>query len=380
VHVLFTSSMQSIVSNFRIDQMMRYSLFVPRLYNLCRSLGFEAGNIMPSRAFCSDENQGFPIILIAKHFGAFPFNHGRVGGIVATDRHGPHANHGKDMVIIQASHVGYDPEFNRFGQYRRLQSGDNIKTDTCGKIALVLQWYLDEYRFAQQNIYLGCENNIRTIKFDKQLLNGQRTEGLFPDIDNMVKMEHGKRKIIHSLSTSQVYQVSDELNKTIEDSIWPKQGYVTIGELLSPEMFVFKRLFDSDIEGQNHLENNLLSSMPWIVTSVWPILVAAQVNVQFEFDRTFRSIAKAQEYRGKRLLYISCLNIDISPQEGQLFPLTKCIPWAAYIQNIDGTTATLEQSEIIEQLMAQSTDNADQIDLEIAIQQMIDATEVKVII
>jgi hypothetical protein len=117
--------MQSMACDFHIDQMMRYSLFVPRLYNLCRSLGFEAGNIMPSRAFCSDENQGFPIILIAKHFGAFPFNHGRVGGILATDRHGPHADHGKDMVIIQASHVGYDPETEEFGSYCRLQTADS---------------------------------------------------------------------------------------------------------------------------------------------------------------------------------------------------------------------------------------------------------------
>ena len=57
---------------------------------------------MPSRAFCSDESQGYPIILITKHFGTFPFNHGLVGGIVATDRHAPHSHHGKDLVIIQA--------------------------------------------------------------------------------------------------------------------------------------------------------------------------------------------------------------------------------------------------------------------------------------
>ncbi|MGB5178136.1 MAG: hypothetical protein WBP44_05330 [Gammaproteobacteria bacterium] len=57
---MFSSNknMQSIVSNFHLDHMMRYSLFAPRLYNLCRSLGFEAGNIIPSRAFCSDKNQG----------------------------------------------------------------------------------------------------------------------------------------------------------------------------------------------------------------------------------------------------------------------------------------------------------------------------------
>ena len=83
------------LASYRIDaRMLRYSIFVPKLYNLCKSLGFEAGKIMPSRAFCSDESQGYPIILIAKHFQTFPFNHGMVGGIVATDRHGPHADHG----------------------------------------------------------------------------------------------------------------------------------------------------------------------------------------------------------------------------------------------------------------------------------------------
>lgn len=99
--------MPYLMGDFKIkERMMRYSNFVPRFYNLCKSYGFQPGRIMPSRAFCSDESQGFPIILIAKHFGTFPFNHGRVGGIVATDRHGPHADH-----------VGYDPESNSFGTY-----------------------------------------------------------------------------------------------------------------------------------------------------------------------------------------------------------------------------------------------------------------------
>ena len=101
-------NVQARIGNFRMDHYwFRYSNFVPRLYNWVLDLGFEKGKIMPSRAFCSDESQGYPIILLAKHFGAFPFNHGQVGGIVATDRHGPHAHHGKDLAIILASHVGY---------------------------------------------------------------------------------------------------------------------------------------------------------------------------------------------------------------------------------------------------------------------------------
>src|ERR1700759_5390489 len=89
------SLMQGMIENFRIGPYaMRYSVFVPRLYNLCRSLGFERNRMLPSRAFCSDESQGYPVIFIAQHFGTFPFDHGRVGGKVAINRHGPYANHG----------------------------------------------------------------------------------------------------------------------------------------------------------------------------------------------------------------------------------------------------------------------------------------------
>ena len=54
----------------------------------------------------------------------------------------------------------------------------------------------------------------------------------------------------------------------------------------------------------------------------------------------------------------------------QLFPLTKFVPWAAYVQNSDGTSMTLEQGELMESLLAQSSENPDQIDLEEAIHVM----------
>jgi hypothetical protein len=64
------------------------------------------------------------------------------------------------------------------------------------------------------------------------------------------------------------------------------------------------------------------------------------------------------------------LNVDISPREGQVFPLTKFIPWAAYVQDEHGNHQTWEQAELYEQLQAQSADNPDQIDLETAIEMM----------
>lgn len=372
------TKMQSIVRDFRIDRMMRYNLFVPRLYNLCRSLGFEMDNIMPSRAFCADENQGFPIILLTKHFGAFPFNHGRAGGIVATDRHGPHAHHGEDMVIIQASHVGYDPETETFGHYCRLQIPDDKMTTTCGKVGGVIAWYQDEYQFAQDNIYLGREGEVRTITIDNQLLDERRVEGLFLELDSMILLEDGKRKLHRTLSTSRVYIASDAFCDALPDSVWKDGKRVCLGSHLRPEMFVYQRNGSDDGEGSRQLEDNLLDAMPWIVTSASPMLTAAQVNTQAEFDNTFRSIVRAPEYKGKRLLFVSCLHIDISPKEGQMFPLTKCVPWAAYIQQDDGSASTLEQAEIFDLLMAQSTENPDQIDLETAIQEMKDVPEINV--
>ncbi len=335
------ANLQSVVGDFRIADMMRYSVFVPRLYNLCKSLGFEAGNIMPSRAFCSDENQGYPIILITKHFGTFPFNHGIVGGIVATDRHGPHAHHGKDLVIIQASHVGYDPDTRTFGTYRRIQTEDDASTVTCGKVGAVIEWYQGEYCFAQDNIYLSRQGDECLITIDNQLLNEGREEGLFLNLDCMVKCDNGNPVPVRMHSTSRSYRACSSFTETLPAEAWPDKGRSKIGHYLGPELFSFRRIVEGDVEGHSHLEQNLVNPMPWIVTSAEPMLVAAQVNTQVEFDRTFRTVVREKEYQNKKVLFISCINIDISPREGQLFPLTKCVPWAACLQDGDGGIAPL---------------------------------------
>ena len=368
----------AIPCEFHDQSMMRYSLFVPRLYNLCRSLGFEAGHIMPSRAFCADESQGFPIILIAKHFGTFPFNHGQVGGIVATDRHGPHADHGKDMVIIQASHVGYDPELQAFGVYCRPQAENHHHTTACGKVAEVLRWYQQEYQFAQETIRLTREQGRPALIIDNHLLNHRRTDGLFLKLDKMLKSDEGQFHPLRILSTSKVFIAAEPLIEQLPDEVWDPQKQPPIAAYLSPELFYFERK-ESDINTvRDQLEENLVNQMPWIVASSCPLLTAAQYNTQAEFDRTFRSLAKAHEYRNKNLLFISCINIDISPKPGRLFPLTQCVPWAAYVKLANGESRTYEQDEIIALLRQQSDNNPDQIDLEQAIEQMIDEHKVRI--
>jgi len=366
---------KAILNDYKLDgMMMRYSQFVPRLFNYCLSLGMTAGKIMPSRAFCSDESQGYPIILLAKQFGAFPFNHGRVGGIVATDRHGPHASHGSDMMIIQASHVGYEPQSKTFGTYRRIQTQGCNHSTNCGKIAGTLQWYHNEYDFAGKNIFLETSSTgLKQISINSLLLDASRLEGLFLDLDKLIAFDkQGQAKITQSLSTARCFQASEQLIKQIGDA-WPqtKQAIAKLTSdnkknYFSSELFTFKRNFtnNSDIEGANHLEQNLLPSMAWIVTHPAPTLAAAQILSQVEFDRAYRTIVNEASYKNRNLLFISGLNIDISPEKNQIFPLTKFVPWAAYVQKEDGSQIILEQQELFDALNQFDNINEQKIDLE----------------
>ena len=367
------------VGGFQLQGMtMRYNLFMPRLLNWCKSLGFEPGKIMPSRAFCSDESQGYPIILITKHFGTFPFNHGVVGGIVATDRHGPHASHGQDMLIIQASHVGYDPVTKAFGTYRRAQTTQGECSASCGKIHNVISWYKNEYEFAQQNILLHNDNGEKIVIIDNQLLREDREDGLFLRLDKFITTDaDGQPVSMKMMSTAKVFAPAPGLIARVGEASFNGITPKPVGTKLVPEMFYFKRNIPDLEEGAHHLEHNMIRYMPQIVTASSPVLMAAQINTQIEFDRTFRTIVKEHGYKGKKVLFIAGLNIDISPESEQIFPLTKFVPWAAYVQDRDGFYYTLEQQELVQLLSQQSTDNADQIDLEQAIQVMSKVDEVK---
>lgn len=352
---------------------LSYNELFPRIYNYCKSLGFEMNKIMPSQAFCSDENQGYPIILMAKHFGIFPFNHGRVGGIMAAVRHAPYASHGKDMFIIQASHVGYIPEEQSFGQYRRIRTEHKDNSLSCAKIASVVDWYQHEYDFAKTTVFLQKKGGENYIVVDNQLIDKSIEKGLILRMDRIADNNNGDFIPHHSYSTSKCFKASAEISHLFD----MPEGKRPIGDDLLPELFCFKRELDPIIEGVNMVEHNLLPYMPWIVSSRSPLLTAAKVNVQVEFDRIFRTIVKEKAYHGKRLVYLAGLNIDISPDADQIFPTTMFVPWAMYVQTPDGEHEIIEQHRVVEILKQQSTENPDQIDLDEVINMMERTKEVK---
>jgi hypothetical protein len=353
---------------------IRYSQFVPKLYNFCSALGFRRDRMMPSRAFCSDESQGYPTILIAQHFGTFPFDHGRVGGKVATDRHAPHADHGEDLVIIHASHVGYDPASQRFGVYQRLSTAANELGHNCGKLCAVMQWYRHEYDHACANIRLGLIAGRPAVFIDNHLLDPERPEGLFLHLDKLIGSAPATP--LRALSTCKAFAAPDALVEAIPAPLWREESR-PIGDRLSPDLFSFRRHPSAGPEGHDMLEAGLAPVMPALMASPHPALDAARFNTQVEFDRTYRSLQRDGAYRGKNLLFVSGLNIDVSPRPGLPFPTTKFVPWAAYVRLRDQDGYTVEQAELFDALVRQSADNPDQMSFDAAIRAMATADEVK---
>lgn len=228
--------------------------------------------------------------------------------------------------------------------------------------------YQREYEFAKNNILLTRTSDQNQIIIDNQLLHANRDQGLILHLGKLIeKNSQGEFIAIKSLSTAKVFSLSGEAldiiiqknNATLEDG-----ETRVIGDDLIASLFYYKRQSD------DRMDKNLIDAMPYIVTDKYPALKAAQVNTQVEFDHAFRSVVQEPEYQGKRLLFISGLNVDISPTEGQIFPLIKFIPWATYYQDERGKHQTWEQAELYQRLKSQKAENPDKVDLEYAITKM----------
>ena len=361
------------VAPFKIDGLtIPYPEFVPKLYNFCLELGFHKGYIIPSRAFCSDENQGFPIILLAKHFGTFPFDHGLLGGMLAVRRHGPHSQHGDDLVIIQATHVGYLPETGEFGTYRRQQISGNNSCVSCGKLTNIITPYIDRYHFARDRIFLSkdtrgrCLITTKTSFVDFGLHPIER--GLILKLSNIIDPDsHGIIRPVSSASTTQTYEVSPGFQNRLENQgyQWEIGKEESIGKRLTSDLFYFKEDLHTTDESLQ-LERQLIEFMPDIVSARYPSLQAAKTTIQLEFARVVQSIRRGDEYNGRNLLYIAGLNIDIPEYDG-FPPHNYFIPWAAHVQLRDGTpeeyTHPIEQEALYKKLMEQDIQNPDQISL-----------------
>lgn len=178
------------------------------------------------------------------------------------------------------------------------------------------------------------------------------------------------------LSTSKAFAVSPWLLAKQAGAPWPDEKQ-PIGDLLTADLISFRCRPVVGPEGLDRLEEALSPAMPTLVTSPNPTLDAARYHTQIEFDRTYRSILREPAYQDKNLLFLSGLNVDVSPHAGLLFPLTKFVPWAGYTRLRNGTSFLLEQDALFDALARQPVENADQISYDLAIDTMAAAEQIE---
>jgi hypothetical protein len=405
---------------FSMARNFRFSDFAPRLYNYCtQKLGMKRGLIMPSRAFCSDGSQGYPIILLTKHFGTFPFDFGLIGGQLSFERSPAFVAHGRDLVIVQATHVGFDAEARTYGTYPRhrtaIDPAQMYQSGNCGHVAAILQPYSKAFKSA------AASTLARKDPVTGQIQLYVRNYWLEPPASRLrvrAALDY-PRMLRHDAKTGASFSVStDPVARTLVASDEFAQyltargfftgaaqaqkssnGFAPLSDALTADWFKFELGGEQASAGSggccgpakpqmSDYEAALSDVMPWVVTQKHPMLAAAQACAQVEFHNFLRELYFSKSMYGDRnLIYISGVNIDVAPPRGSpvgtadaFFPRTLFVPWAAYAQRPDGTGKVTKevwsQERVFEELASVSNVNAHQLELDAAASKLPSAPEI----
>ena len=358
------ANIESIIPGFSMERNFRFSQFAPRLYNyVTKKAGMEAGVIMPARAFCSDGSQGYPTMVLAKHFGTFPFDYGQIGGTFDFNRSPAFVTHGRDMVVVQATHVGYDPVTNKYGKYPRHRTSCDpekvVCTANCGLVAIITTPYSEAYKAAASQTLVA--KNRATGEYQVRLLNfflAKENTSRAPvsvqfDIPRMLRVTAGSAgaegvaKYVSQDPVSRTFVASDEFARHLsqykqfaDESSVEDGKFVPLGDALTPAWFKFPRAAGGAELGQ--YEKNVRDQMEWVVTQPEPLLAAAQACAQAEFQRFLTEVSFAKSwFENRNLFYVSGIMIDVSPSTDQLgsgcafYPRSLFVPFAAYSQRFE---------------------------------------------
>lgn len=310
---------------------------------------------------------------------------------MALDRHGPHAGHADDVVLIHAPHVGFDPSSQVYGTYRRRQieagpeSGEMQMSGTCGKMVGVMGPFIQAYHGLLGRIRARVEGEQVVISVSRELLPSQDPleDGIFLRFEKLLAKGALDDPVLRR-SVTCVFPASDSFADEFIDLMrtedffdrefdWHSLRDPKLSHLLKEDMFGFKKNPESLLGEEHRLERSLLPNLPRVLTSPYDNeLSASLICMQSEFDRSVHSVAAEPSYKGKNLMLITGLNIDISPAQDleEAFPQTIFLPWAAYVQLRDGSQRVIQQLDLISELSAQPTDNPDAINLETSITEL----------
>ena len=352
---------------FDPDLGIDYQELAPRLYNMAQGLGLPAKRIHLASALCADEEQGYIQLLLTKHFGVFPTDLAHSDGTLNRRALLQLAAVAGDIVIVQASHVGYSPKRPGYSRCSRVDSGIDTQLSCCLSVSRGLEWYSREYRFAQRQIRVRRGEQGFQVIIDNELLDQQRNHGLFLNLAQLIASDDqgGILPPIAMRSTSQVFAAGEALSARLSADEVDGDEQV-IGTRLGPSQFCYHPPPPGeDIQGR--IMTNLADDIQQIVTADNPMVCAAQANLLAEFDHNCRFILKQEAFNGRRIIYLAGLNLDIVGDQGLHFPRSRFIPWAVYIQKGDNHNHVLEQEQTLAELRRHSSDNPDQLNIDAAI-------------
>ncbi len=340
-----------------------YSVFAPRLYNLCKKYGLRRRRMRLASAFCSDKNPGYPLLFLTKHFGTFPVEVSTASGRI--DYREIPEEHDADLVIVQASHMGCASRIKERADRQKSEWMNVEQSRICRYQDQTLRWYQSEYHFARNGISLWKENDRYLLIISNQLLDVGRRDGLFLNMDKLVQLDAvGNYAVAKQYRNAKAFVASEDFVLRVAETCSQGDGAEVIGDRLSSDLFYFKRNF-AGISGHEWYRSHELNvRMPNILTSQSPVPAFVKMNIQIEFDHTFRAIVEENKYRGRNLVYIAGIHQDALQTADQEFPPTLFIPWAAFIQQSNGTHVLLKQQKLVELLGCCSSNNTEEINLE----------------
>jgi hypothetical protein len=176
------------------------------------------------------------------------------------------------------------------------------------------------------SLHFGSVDGAPAAFVNNALLDPHRAEGLFLHLDRVIDL--AQPAPLRVLSTSKAFAAAPVL-RSIQAENWQEKS--PIGALLTDWAGGTRsagggaRASDA---GACHLAQSGVGR--------GPLSHADRVRPPY------RTIQREPAYHGINVLFLSGLNVGVSPRDGLMFPLTKFVPWTAYARLRNGTTFLLE--------------------------------------
>lgn len=306
---------------------------------------------------------------MAKHFSTLTVDIGTENGWINYTK--IPVEYGTDLVVLQCSHVSGAPRSKAYDGHQRSEPTNEQQAHTCRYQSEILHWYQSEYHIAQNSIWLRKADNRYLLSIDNQLLDEGRGEGLFLNMNKMAQRDSaGNYIIVKQYTTAKAFVASEDFVYRATESNLQDEQVILIGQYLYSDLFYFKLNKEGIPEKEQYRIQKLNVLMPQIITSPWPAQSLAQAIVQIEFEHNFRILAKENKYQSNNIIYIAGVHQHAMQTSKRTITPTLFFPWAAYIQQSNGSNVILEQLDLVAHLNQYAVGNPNEINQEAIMREM----------